>query len=114
MEVGQKIRKARLEKRLTQQELGEIVGVQKSAIAKYESGRVVNIKRSTLLKIAKTLEISPGELFIDISSKEVAGFHTKILTDFEVTDMLEIYYKLNDENKKLVRTLVDKLKKSEE
>ena len=35
-------------KRLTQEELGNIVRVQKSAIAKYESGRVVNIKRSIL------------------------------------------------------------------
>lgn len=114
MEVGQKIKEARLEKRMTQQELGDIVGVQKSAIAKYESGRVVNIKRSTLLKISKALGLAPGELFSDITPKDVANFHTKILMDLEVTDMLEVYYKLNDENKKLVQNIVYKLKKSEE
>ena len=51
MNVGEKIRAARLEKGMTQEELGSLLGVQKSAIAKYESGRVVNIKRTTLKKI---------------------------------------------------------------
>ena len=50
MEIGQKIKKARLERGLTQQELGNMVGVQKSAIAKYESGRVVNIKKEALCR----------------------------------------------------------------
>ena len=45
MEIGKKIKEARLEKGMTQEELGKIVGLQKSAIAKYETGRVVNIKR---------------------------------------------------------------------
>lgn len=48
MELGEKIKRARQAKNLTQQELGDLIGVQKSAIAKYENGRVVNIKKSTL------------------------------------------------------------------
>ena len=48
MDIGKIIKDARIAKGLTQEELGAIVGVQKSAIAKYENGRVVNIKRSTL------------------------------------------------------------------
>ena len=62
MEIGDLIKKARLEKGLTQEELGKIVGVQKSAIAKYENGRVVNIKRSTLHGLAKALDIKPSSL----------------------------------------------------
>jgi transcriptional regulator with XRE-family HTH domain len=38
MEVGSLIKEARLAKGLTQEELGKLVGVQKSAIAKYENG----------------------------------------------------------------------------
>ena len=37
MEIGKKIREARIAKGLTQEELGKIVGLQNSAIAKYES-----------------------------------------------------------------------------
>ena len=62
MDIGAKIRNARLSKGLTQEELGDILGVQKSAIAKYENGRIVNIKRSTLKKISDVLGIPPYEL----------------------------------------------------
>ena len=65
MEIGELIKKARIESGLTQEELGKIVGVQKSAIAKYENGRVVNIKRTTLLKLAETLNLRGSDLIRD-------------------------------------------------
>ena len=65
MDIGEKIRAARQAKGMTQEELGAILGVQKSAIAKYESGRVINIKRSTLKKISDILDIPPIELVFD-------------------------------------------------
>ena len=111
MEIGQKIKKARLERGLTQQELGDIVGVQKSAIAKYESGRVVNIKRSTLQKIAKALNIRPSELVFDGSPKEAAGLHVRIITDLELMDAIKDYYLLSEENQRMVRDLIRSLKK---
>ena len=65
MEIGKLIKEARLEKGLTQQQLGDIVGVQKSAIAKYENGRVVNIKRSTLQKLAIALGLKGSDLIAE-------------------------------------------------
>ena len=65
MDVGAKIKAARIEKRMTQEELGKAIGVQKSAIAKYENGRVVNIKRSVLKKISDVLDIPPIELIFE-------------------------------------------------
>ena len=46
----------------TQEELGSKIGLQKSAIAKYENGRVENIKRSVITDMAQVLECSPGYL----------------------------------------------------
>ena len=111
MEIGQKIKKARLERGLTQQELGDIVGVQKSAIAKYENGRVVNIKRSTLQKIAKALNIRPSELLFTDTPKDAANLHTRIITDFELMEAIKDYYLLSEENQKMVRDLIRSLKK---
>ena len=111
MEIGQKIRKARLERGMTQQELGNIVGVQKSAIAKYENGKVVNIKRSTLQKIASALNIRPSELLFSESPKDTADLHVKIITDFELMDTLKDYYLLSEENQRMVRELIRSLKK---
>ena len=109
MEIGQKIKDARLAKGLTQQELGDIVGVQKSAIAKYENGRVVNIKRSTLQKIASALEIRPSELLFDESPREAADLHVRIITDFELMKALKVYYSLSEEKQRVVRELISSL-----
>ena len=65
MDIGSKIKAARIAKGFTQEELGNRLGVQKSAIAKYENGRVVNIKRSTLKKISDILDIRPSELIFE-------------------------------------------------
>ena len=111
MKIGQKIKKARLERGMTQQELGDIVGVQKSAIAKYENGRVVNIKRSTLQKIAKALNIRPSELIFNESPKVAADLHVKIITDFELMEAIKDYYLLSEEKQRMVRELIRNLKK---
>ena len=70
MDIGNKIKNARIAKGMTQEELGKQLGVQKSAIAKYENGRVVNIKRSTLKKISDILGIRASELIFDEEQKQ--------------------------------------------
>ena len=55
MTMGESIKYYRLKAGLTQDELGEKLGLQKSAIAKYENGRVENIKRSVIQKMAEVL-----------------------------------------------------------
>ena len=106
MEIGQKIKAARISKGLTQQELGDIVGLQKSAIAKYENGRVVNIKRSTLQKMASALNMRPSELIFEKSPELTADFHVQILTDFELLGSLKDYYELSLEKQKMVRDFI--------
>ena len=62
MEMNRRIRERRLALNLTQEDLAHRLGMQKSAIAKYESGRVENIKRSVVAKMAEILECSPAYL----------------------------------------------------
>jgi transcriptional regulator with XRE-family HTH domain len=109
MELGEKINQARLQKGLTQEELGNIVGLQKSAIAKYENGRVVNIKRSTLQKLAKALDLRGSDLIIESNPKEAATLHARVLMDTELMLSIEQYYNLSDEKKKMVRDLIRSL-----
>lgn len=65
MKTMDKIKTLRIKNGYSQEELGKIIGVQKAAINKYETGRVVNIKRSTLQKLATALDVKPIELFDD-------------------------------------------------
>lgn len=92
MNIGQTIKEARIAKGLTQEELGNLVGVQKSAVAKWENGRVVNIKRSSLQRIAVALDIKGSDLIEDIVVAEekpvIADGLTenqKVLIDFART-----------------------------
>lgn len=62
MTTGEKIRELRKRLGLTQEELGNMIGVKKAAINKYETGVVVNLKRSTIAALAKALGVSPVEL----------------------------------------------------
>ena len=56
------IKQLRLEHNMTQEELGRHIGVQKSAIRKYESGRVQNIPRSSIEKMASLFNVRPSYL----------------------------------------------------
>ena len=62
MGMADRIKERRLFCGFTQEELAERLGLQKSAIAKYENGRVENIKRSIIEKMAMVLECSPSYL----------------------------------------------------
>jgi repressor LexA len=109
MEVGSLIKEARLAKGLTQEELGKLVGVQKSAIAKYENGRVVNIKRSTLQKLAAALNLKGSDLIIQSNPKEAAELSARVLIDSDLRELLELYSSLDKDDKRTVQDLVRRL-----
>ena len=115
MNIGEKIRMARLAKGMTQAELGEILGVQYSAIAKYESGRVVNIKRSTLKKISDVLGIRPSELIfegsVELDPVGSAELHADMLMDEDFVSMFPEFRLLGEQERRLVKNLVHSLAK---
>lgn len=77
MGMAEKIKERRLAMGYTQEELAQKLGLQKSAIAKYENGRVENIKRSIIQNMAKVLECSPTYLMNFESNVEPAKIAEK-------------------------------------
>ena len=74
MATGDIIKKLRKDNKLTQEQLGNLIGVQKSAIAKYENGRVENLKRSTIEKLAEVFGVTPSYILgINESRKPKIG-----------------------------------------
>lgn len=61
MDTGSLIRCRRLELGMTQEELGNKIGVKKQAVCKYETGRI-DLKRDMIKKLATALEVSPSYL----------------------------------------------------
>lgn len=111
MDIGKLIKDARLAKGLTQEQLGAIVGVQKSAIAKYENGRVVNIKRSTLQRLANALDLKGSDLIIESNPKEAASLSARVLSDSDLREVIDLYLMLGDDDKKTYKELLRRLAK---
>ena len=59
MTIGEKIKKLRKEAGMTQAELASKLGLKDSVIAKYENGRIPDLKRTTIAGLAKVFNVSP-------------------------------------------------------
>ena len=66
--VGEAIKNARLKQHLTQEELGERIGVKRSQICKLENGKC-SITLSTMSKVFRALGITTATLDLGIGGK---------------------------------------------
>jgi len=56
------IKRKRLEKNMTLEEVGNLVGVGKSTVRKWENGMIENMGRDKIVRLSKALNISPLEI----------------------------------------------------
>lgn len=74
MTTGDRIKKARMAKGMTQEELADKLGVKFGVISKYETGRVKNLKRETIAALAEILDVKPSWLMcMDDENMELRG-----------------------------------------
>jgi len=64
MTVGEKIHALRVQNGMTMEDLARILGVQRSAVNKYEKGIVTDLKRSTIVSLCRVFKV-PSSYFID-------------------------------------------------
>lgn len=60
MDVKSILKKRRLEKNLTLDDVGKLVGVSAATISRWESGDIENMRSDKIVKLANALEISPA------------------------------------------------------
>ena len=106
MDTGELIRNLRVEKGLTQEELGNLLGLKKAAINKYEKGRVENIKRSVIEKMAEIFEVSPCSILG--YTEDIKQPSTPPIS-LEEQKLLKSFNKLNDIGKREAVKRVDEL-----
>ena len=78
---------------LSQEELAEKLGVKRSVISKYETSRVVNLKRETIAELAKALNVRPSWLMCMEDKPQTT---TVELSDKEKA-LIDLFRSLNDE-----------------
>lgn len=61
-ELSRKIKELRLEKNMTLEEVGKIVGVGKSTVRKWETGMIANMGRDKIALLAHALGVTPAYL----------------------------------------------------
>lgn len=113
MNVGELIKKERIARGMTQEELAEKVGVKKSAVAKWENGRVSEIKRSNLKMLSEALGLNPNALLGDIESDPVgvANELADIYLDADLRSMIAAYKTLPFDKQAQVQEYVYMLSK---
>lgn len=123
--MAQRIKQRREQLGMTQEELAELLGLQKSAIAKYEKGRVINIKRSTIANMAEIFHCNPSyimgwneetldeiryDLMADSEAQQEKIYELmKNCFDDRSIYLLQTYMCLEDQYKKLLLQYTEKL-----
>lgn len=105
---------------MTQEELGELLGVKKAAIQKYEKGEIVNLKLATIKKLCEVFQVQPGRLIFPETEEmdrkhntKQLHFEVKVIEDIEALygleaiSMLMPFTKLNDKGKKHIIELTE-------
>jgi transcriptional regulator with XRE-family HTH domain len=62
MDFGEKIKQLRLSRDMTLEQVGNIVGVGKSTVRKWENGDIKNMGRDKIELLAQALGVTPGYL----------------------------------------------------
>lgn len=94
MDMGNRIKELRIAAGLTQTELGDQLGIGSSAVAKYEKGRVKNIKQSTIAKMADIFGCTPSHVMALDDEQPPTNFLT--LADVLKKRRLELRLTLRD------------------
>lgn len=103
-EIGKRVRKIRLQKGISQEQFGELIGIKKAAVSKIENGDS-SLSRSNLISICKQFNINEewllygkGEMFIPTSREnEIRAFFENAMSSD--TDLAKI-------QRKFINTLI--------
>lgn len=105
---------------MTQEELGDYLGVKKSAIQKYESGAIVNLKAETIRKLCDLFDVLPAMFIYDHNldvlehMKNYKKMNDKWLKSDTFANCCIGALSLNDEALKKVKDYIDDLSKIKE
>ncbi|MBQ6945395.1 MAG: helix-turn-helix transcriptional regulator [Ruminococcus sp.] len=113
MTKGDRIRRLRVAKGLSQEELSKKLNVSKQAIGKYEKNIVTNIPSDKIEALAEILDSTPEHIMgwetnvPHSEASEQAIFDAKMAKDKDIRHMLKMFMALPDDKKKTIKQMVE-------
>lgn len=104
--IGKKIKLARVNADLTQEELAEEIGISARYVSQLERGLAFG-SANTIISICKTLNVDSNFLFDDLIKENTSTSFDNLVD----TKFLQSYIKLNTVNKQFVELIVNQLLK---
>ena len=101
MEMKDKIKQRREELGLTLEEVGNIVGVGKSTVRKWETGDIANMRRDKIAKLAVALHTTPAYLLGYEEVEKTAAQKSDGLSPKE-NELLALYRGVNPDGQRYI------------
>lgn len=109
MKIGERLKRLRLERGMTQQEVGEALGITKGAVQKYESGQIVNFRSDTIRELCDLFGLAPAYFIYDDTAEDYISqnsmeIRSMIVAHFgaKFVKLLDTLHMLNEDGRKKV------------
>ena len=104
--LGSKIYELRKQNNMTLEEVGEIVGVGKSTVRKWETGEIANMRRDKIAKLAEALHTTPAYLmgWNEGEEKSVPVSEDALSNDEKL--LIELFRQIPSESRPLVLSMI--------
>lgn len=104
--LGIKIYELRKKNNLTLEDVGNVVGVGKSTVRKWETGEIANMRRDKIAKLAEALHTTPAYLMGWNNEEEKnAPVSEDVLSESELL-FIELFRQIPEESKPLVLSMI--------
>lgn len=110
MTFGDKIKSARISKKLTQKQLADLIGAKHNSVSDWEKDKS-RPDMDTIELICGTLDINPSYLMGTKSDDEYGNIVGSLMNNPDLLDMIEEFKNLSDNDKKAIRQLISSLSK---
>lgn len=104
--LGSKIYELRKQNNMTLEEVGEIVGVGKSTVRKWETGEIANMRRDKIAKLAEALHTTPAYLmgWNEGEEKNVPVSEDALSNDEKL--LIDLFRQIPSESRPLVLSMI--------
>lgn len=96
MTIGERLKRLRIEKGLTQEEVGKILGVTKGAVQKYETGQITNFRSDTIKKFSMLYGIAPVYFIFEDVEEDYSSTNSENLRNMIILHFGERFVKFLD------------------